>query len=147
MSASINTAYNSLNHEIQLYEDQLSYLTNLDTMIQVASGSYDTAVEKFDVLNYTYDVLLSSIYAQHPEISQITLYVDRDDLFHGKQLRPLSDLASEPWYDSLSEAIRPVWHLDKDGYICMIQRLPNSYIKFISSYSNHCLCILSLIHI
>ncbi len=141
MSASINTAYNSLNHEIQLYEDQLSYLTNLDTMIQVASGSYDTAVEKFDVLNYTYDVLLSSIYAQHPEISQITLYVDRDDLFHGKQLRPLSDLASEPWYDSLSEAIRPVWHLDKDGYICMIQRLPNPYIKFISSYSNHCLCI------
>lgn len=114
MSASINTAYNSLNHEIQLYEDQLSYLTNLDTMIQVASGSYDTAVEKFDVLNYTYDVLLSSIYAQHPEISQITLYVDRDDLFHGKQLRPLSDLASEPWYDSLSEAIRPVWHLDKE---------------------------------
>lgn len=141
MSASINTAYNSLNHEIQLYEDQLSYLTNLDTMIQVASGSYDTAVEKFDVLNYTYDVPLSSIYAQHPEISQITLYVDRDDLFHGKQLRPLSDLASEPWYDSLSEAIRPVWHLDKDGYICMIQRLPNPYIKFISSYSNHCLCI------
>lgn len=141
MSASINTAYNSLNHEIQLYEDQLSYLTNLDTMIQVASGSYDTAVEKFDVLNYTYDVLLSSIYAQHPEISQIILYVDRDDLFHGKQLRPLSDLASEPWYDSLSEAIRPVWHLDKDGYICMIQRLPNPYIKFISSYSNHCLCI------
>mgnify|MGYP005785827981 FL=1 len=141
MSASINTAYNSLNHEIQLYEDQLSYLTNLDTMIQVASGSYDTAVEKFDVLNYTYDVLLSSIYAQQPEISQITLYVDRDDLFHGKQLRPLSDLASEPWYDSLSEAIRPVWHLDKDGYICMIQRLPNPYIKFISSYSNHCLCI------
>lgn len=141
MSASINTAYNSLNHEIQLYEDQLSYLTNLDTMIQVASGSYDTAVEKFDVLNYTYDVLLSSIYAQHPEISQITLCVDRDDLFHGKQLRPLSDLASEPWYDSLSEAIRPVWHLDKDGYICMIQRLPNPYIKFISSYSNHCLCI------
>ena len=86
MSSSVNTAYNSMNHEIQLYEDQISYLTNLETIIHVASDSYDSTIEKFEVLNYTYDVLLSGIYSQHPEISQITLYVDRTDLFHGKRL-------------------------------------------------------------
>lgn len=141
MSSAVNTAYNSLNHEIQLYEDQLAYLTNLETIIRVASDSYDTAIEKFEVLNYTYDVLLAGIYSQHPEIAQITLYVDRTDLFHGKQLRPLKDLETEPWYDSLANATHPVWHLDADGYICILQKIPDPYIKFISSYSSHCLCI------
>lgn len=141
MSSAVNTAYNSLNHEIQLYEDQLAYLTNLETIIRVASDSYDTTIEKFEVLNYTYDVLLAGIYSQHPEIAQITLYVDRTDLFHGKQLRPLKDLETEPWYDSLASATHPVWHLDADGYICILQKIPDPYIKFISSYSSHCLCI------
>lgn len=141
MSSSVNTAYNSMNHEIQLYEDQISYLTNLETIIHVASDSYDSTIEKFEVLNYTYDVLLSGIYSQHPEISQITLYVDRTDLFHGKQLRPITDLENEPWYDSLEEATQPVWHMDQDGYLCIIQRIPDPYIKFISSFSRHCLCI------
>lgn len=141
MSSSVNTAYNSMNHEIQLYEDQISYLTNLETIIHVASDSYDSTIEKFEVLNYTYDVLLSGIYSQHPEISQITLYVDRTDLFHGKQLRPITDLENEPWYDSLEEATQPVWHMDQDGYLCIIQRIPDPYIKFISSFSRHCLWI------
>lgn len=141
MSSSVNTAYNSMNHEIQLYEDQISYLTNLETIIHVASDSYDSTIEKFEVLNYTYDVLLSGIYSQHPEISQITLYVDRTDLFHGKQLRPITDLENEPWYGSLEEATQPVWHMDQDGYLCIIQRIPDPYIKFISSFSRHCLCI------
>ena len=66
MSSSVNTAYNSMNHEIQLYEDQISYLTNLETIIHVASDSYDSTIEKFEVLNYTYDVLLSGIYSQTP---------------------------------------------------------------------------------
>lgn len=96
MSSSVNTAYNSMNHEIQLYEDQISYLTNLETIIHVASDSYDSTIEKFEVLNYTYDVLLSGIYSQHPEISQITLYVDRTDLFHGKQLRRLRTWRTSP---------------------------------------------------
>ena len=66
------------------------------------------------MLNYEYDVLLNTIYAQHPEIAQITLYVDRTGLFHGKQLRPLTDLNQDAWYGSLKENTSSVWHIDEE---------------------------------
>lgn len=141
MTNAVNTAYYTLNHQIQLYEDLVTYLAHSETVVRTSSQEYETVTEKFDTLNYEYDVLISSIYAQHPELSQITLYVDRDDLFHGKQLRPLSDLDQELWLNSLSNATKPVWHLDGDGYLCLFQKVPDPFIKFVSSYSGHCLCL------
>ena len=67
--------------------------------------------------------------------------MDRTDLFHGRQLRPLSDLESESWYDSIENTAAPVWHLDKDGYLCLFRRVPTPYIKYVTSFSRHCLCI------
>lgn len=141
LSSAVNTAYYSLNHQVQLYENLSTYLAHSETIVKVPSTDYETVTEKFETLNYEYDVLISGIYVQHPEIHRITLYADRDDLFHGKQLRPLSDLESESWYEDLSKATRPVWRLDHNGMLCLIHKIPDPYIKFITSYSNHYLCI------
>lgn len=141
LSSAVNTAYHSLNHQIQLYEDMITYLAHSETIVQVPSQDYQTITEKFEVLNYEYDVLISSMYVQHPEIHRITLYADRTDLFHGKQLRPLSDLEAEEWYEDLQSATRPKWHLDQDGYLCLLQKIPDPFIKFVTSYSTHYLCI------
>ena len=141
LSSAIDTAYNSLDYQIQLYENLVTYLALSETIVNVSSVENLGIIEKFEMLHYDYDVLLENIYIQHPEIAQITLYVDRTDLFHGHQLRPLTDLESERWYDSLADTAAPVWHLDKDGYLCLIQRVPAPYIKFVTSFSRHCLCI------
>lgn len=141
MTNAVSTAYHTLDHQIQLYEDLITYLAHSETVVRTSSQHYDTISEKFMALNYEYDVLLSNIYAQHPEISQITLYVDRSDLFHGKQLRPLSDLDDEPWRSSLDYATQPIWHMDEEGYLCLFQNVPDPFIKFVSSYSDHCLCV------
>lgn len=45
------------------------------------------------------------------------------------------------WYDSLEHAAKPIWHLDQEGYLCLIQKIPNPFIDYITSYSSHCLCI------
>lgn len=141
LSSAIDTAYNSLDYQIQLYENLVTYLALSETIVNVSSVENLGIIEKFEMLHYDYDVLLENIYIQHPEIARITLYVDRTDLFHGPQLRPLSDLESERWYDSLKDTAAPVWHLDQDGYLCLIQRVPAPYIKFVTSFSQHCLCI------
>lgn len=139
LSSAIDTAYNSLDYQIQLYENLVTYLALSETIVNVSSVENLGIIEKFEMLHYDYDVLLENIYIQHPEIARITLYVDRTDLFHGPQLRPLSDLESERWYDSLKDTAAPVWHLDQDGYLCLIQRVPAPYIKFVTSFSQHCL--------
>lgn len=141
LSSAIDTAYNSLDYQIQLYENLVTYLALSETIVNVSSSQNQGIIEKFEMLHYEYDVLLDNIYTQHPEIARITLYVDRTDLFHGRQLRPLSDLESERWYSSLSDTASPVWHLDQDGYLCLIQRVLAPYIKFVTSFSQHCLCI------
>ncbi len=141
LSSSIDTAYNSLDYQIQLYENLVTYLVLSDTIVNVSSLENQSIIDRFEMLNYEYDILLDNIYIQHPEIVQITLYVDRTDLFHGRQLRPLSDLESESWYDSIENTAAPVWHLDKDGYLCLFRRVPTPYIKYVTSFSRHCLCI------
>jgi len=141
LSSAIDTAYRSLDYQIQLYENLVTYLALSETIVNVSSTENQGIIEKFEMLHYDYDVLLENIYIQHPEIAQITLYVDRTDLFHGHQLRPLSDLASENWYDSLKDTAAPIWHIDQEGYLCLFQRVPEPYIKFVRSFSQHCLCI------
>lgn len=141
MSDSVSTAYHTLEHQIQLYEDLVTYLAHSETIVRISSQEYESICDKFTALNYEYDVLINNIYAQHPELSRITLYVDRDDLFHGKQLRPITDLEGEAWQVSLSNAIKPVWHPDQEGNLCLLQKVPDPFIKFVSSYSGHCLCI------
>ena len=141
LASAIDTAYNSLDYHIQLYENLVTYLALSETVVSVSSEENQGIIEKFEMLHYEYDVLLDNIYVQHPEIAQITLYVDRTDLYHGKQLRPISDLESESWYDSLEDTAAPVWHLDQDGYLCLFRRVPDPYIKYVTSFSRHSLCI------
>lgn len=141
LSSAVNTAYHSLNHQIQLYNDMVTYLAHSETMVKVPSMEYASAAEKFEVFHYEYDVLINGMYVQHPEIYRITLYADREDLSHGKQLRPLSDLASEPWYPDIQSVNRPVWHKGQDGMICLLQKIPVPYIKYVTAYSSHYLCI------
>ncbi len=141
LSSAIDTAYNSLDYQIQLYENLVTYLALSEIIVNVSSEENQGIIDKFEMLNYEYDVLLDNIYVQHPEIAQITLYVDRTDLYHGRQLRPISDLESESWYPSLEDTAAPVWHLDQEGYLCLFRRVPNPYIKYVTSFSRHSLCI------
>lgn len=141
LSLAVGTAYNSINHQVKTYENLISYLAHSETIVEVPSRDYISVVEKFELLNYEYDVLIKDISTQHPEISQITLYADREDLCHGSQLRPLADLEKETWYASLADAARPIWHLDKEGYLCLFQKIPSPFISYVTSYSSHVLCI------
>lgn len=141
LSSAIDIAQNSLEYQIQIYENLISYLALSETVINVSSSENQTIIEKFEMLNYEYDVLLNTIYAQHPEIDQVTLYVDRTDLFHGKQLRPLTDLEPEIWFDSLQKSTSLIWHMDEAGYLCLFHKVSTPYIRHITSFSSHWLCI------
>ena len=94
----LNTASDSLNHQLELYENLITHITSSDTVITTASRKYDSIYEKYEQFTYFYDVFLTSVYNQHPDVEQVTLYTRQEDLSHGLQLRPLSELSQQTWF-------------------------------------------------
>ena len=102
----LNTAADSLHFQAELYENLLQYVCDSEAVISTSSREYATVYEKYHQFSYVFDVFLNSVMVQHPEVERITLYTDRDDIRHGKQLQLLSDLEAEPWFtEELSDLI------------------------------------------
>ncbi len=141
MNSAISTAVDSIDSQISLYENLLTYLSCEESIVVTPTETVQGIYATYEQLNYKLDVFLNSIYAQHPEILQITIYNATTELTHGKQLRPISDLEQESWYDETAVTPHPSWHLNNDGTICVIQKLPNPYIKYVQSYSENCVSI------
>lgn len=143
LNYTLNTATDSLNSQVQLYENLLMNLSSSDTVIKTASQQYKTIYEKYEQFTYSFDVFLNSVYTQYPQVEQITLYTEQENLQHGKQLQPLSSLKEESWYPGSMEQIRalPQWFVDTDGDMVVIARVPEPYTRYIRAYSDNCIAI------
>lgn len=143
LSSSLTTITNTLDFQISFYENLLYHIANSDVVITTATKEYLSVSEKYEQLKYSYDVFLNNIYNQYPDIEQISLYTEREDLSHGKQLKPLSKLYSFDWFPETLENITatPTWYIEDNHYIVLIAKIPNPYIQYIKSYSNNCICI------
>lgn len=141
MNSAISTAVDSIDSQIALYENLLIYLSCEESIVVTPSETIQGIYATYEQLNYKLDVFLNSLYAQHPEILQITIYNATTGLTHGKQLRPISDLEQENWYTKNAVTPQPTWHLNNDGTICVIQKIPDPYIKYVQSYSENCVSI------
>lgn len=141
MSSAIATATHSIDSQITLYENLLTYLSCEEYIVETPSINYQSLYETYEQLNYKFDVFLKGIYAQHPEILQITIYNATTDLTHGYQLRPISDLEQEDWYHEGAVTPFPSWYLNQDGTICVIQKIPDPFEKYVQSFSENCISI------
>lgn len=141
MSSAIATATHSIDSQITLYENLLTYLSCEEYIVETPSTNYQSLYETYEQLNYKFDVFLKGIYAQHPEILQITIYNATTDLTHGYQLRPISDLEQEDWYHEGAVTPFPSWYLNQDGTICVIQKIPDPFEKYVQSFSENCISI------
>lgn len=143
MEYTLNTAADSLNHQLELYENLVTHVANSDTVITTASREYGSIYEKYEQFTYSYDVFLTSIYNQHPDVEQVTLYTRQENLAHGLQLRPLSELTQQTWFTGDLDSIqaRPQWYIDTDGSMVVLAKVPEPYTKYIKSYSDNCVAI------
>ena len=141
MSSAIATATNSIDSQITLYENLLTYLSCEEYIIETPSKNYQGIYETYEQLNYKFDVFLKGIYVQHPEILQITVYNATTALSHGFKLRPISYLEQETWYHETAVTPFPSWYLNNDGTICVIQKIPDPFEKYVQSFSENCISI------
>ncbi len=140
----LNTAADSLHFQAELYENLLQYVCDSEAVISTSSREYATVYEKYHQFSYVFDVFLNNVMVQHPEVERITLYTDRDDIRHGKQLQLLSDLEAEPWFtEELSDLIaEPQWFARDDGSVVLIARVPEPYLKYVTAYSDSCVAVI-----
>lgn len=141
MGSAIATATHSIDSQTALYENLINYLSCEEYIVETPSTNYQSIYETYEQLNYKFDVFLNGIYAQHPEIIQITVYNATTDLTHGFQLRPISDLEQEDWYQEGAVTPFPSWYLNNDGTICVIQKIPDPFEKYVQSFSENCISI------
>lgn len=137
LDSAARVAVSSIDSQIVLYEDLLNYLSFSDPIIMMPTQDPSEILGTYEQLNYVFDVFLNGVYVQHPEILQITVYNALSDLTHGQQLRPISDLEQQPWYTPDAVTPRPSWYCNADGTICVIQKIPNPFSKYIESYSEN----------
>lgn len=140
----LNTAADSLLFQAELYENLLQYVCDSEAVISTSSREYATIYEKYHQFSYVFDVFLNSVMVQHPEVERITLYTDRDDIRHGKQLQLLSDLEAEPWFtEKLSDlTAEPQWFARDDGSVVLVARVPEPYLKYVTAYSDSCVAVI-----
>ena len=141
LNSALRTADNAVAEQIRVYENLGIYIAHSKEVFSIAAEEFESKVEEFSALHYSFDVFLREIYTQHPEIMSITLYVDRENRFHGKELRPLTDLEAERWYEPGMKFYSTGWQIDSDGNVCVIQQVPEPYLYYIQAYSPHLLCI------
>lgn len=140
MENSLDTVSSSLNNQIVIYENLLTYIADNEVIVETPSNNYQTKYEQYEQLNYELDVFLKGLYSLHPEI-QVTVYNATTTLTHGSQLRPITDLENESWYKPDIVTSKPCWYKNNDGTIILIQKIPSPYIKYIESYSDNLVCI------
>lgn len=140
----LNTAADSLHFQAELYENLLQYVCNSEAVISTSSREYATVYEKYHQFSYVFDVFLNSVMVQHPEVERITLYTDRNDIRHGKQLQLLSDLEAEPWFtEELSDlTAEPQWFARDDKSVVLVARVPEPYLKYVTAYSDSCVAVI-----
>lgn len=140
----LNTAADSLHFQAELYENLLQYVCNSEAVISTSSREYATVYEKYHQFSYVFDVFLNSVMVQHPEVERITLYTDRNDIRHGKQLQLLSDLEAEPWFtEELSDlTAEPQWFARDDKSVVLVARVPKPYLKYVTAYSDSCVAVI-----
>lgn len=141
MDSALQTAVASTDTQIRVYEGLLTYLASSNVVFTIPFQDASQLVDTYSQLNYEFDVFLNSIYVLHPEVLQITVYNAQSGLAHGKQLRPVSDLEAQGWYTPEAVTAKPAWYLNEDGTLCVIQKLPEPYEKYVRSYSENCISI------
>lgn len=137
MDSALRTAAASIDSQIALYEDMLHYLAFSEPIFTMPMQDETQIYDTYEKLNYEFDVFLKAMYTQHPEVPQIVVYNAHSDLTHGSQLRPISDLEKQPWYAPGVITDKPSWYLNADGTLCVLQKLPEPYVKYVTAYSEN----------
>jgi two-component system sensor histidine kinase YesM len=104
---SLQQAVSQLNSSIMVYDNLSDYIAYNQPVTDVLTGHFSSKYELYEQYQKTVDPILSSPQYFSPDISALTIYVDRDIPAHGYTVAPVSLLEEQDWYPKVKGSIGP----------------------------------------
>ena len=107
LDESLNQAISSVNYKVNTYFDVINHIVWNEDVKRGVTSHYDNNYEMFLFYHDTLDPLLNTSKFLQTDINRITIYSNNKMHSHGESLRPLSDIETYSWFNSISKATTP----------------------------------------
>ncbi|GAA6376051.1 two-component system sensor histidine kinase YesM [Firmicutes bacterium i23-0019-B6] len=113
MQNSLNQAVDTLEGQIQIYENLIDYLSYSQNLRNVLSQIGESDYEKYVQYRNVVDPLLEMPQIYHKEIQGITIYSGNIDVEHGSSLVPMEAIQGEEWAEQLTDSSILEWFVQR----------------------------------
>ena len=93
----LNQSVESIDGQIQIYNNLSNYLSFNETISKIVSYDYDSEYDMYMQFAQTFDPMVSSLKCFHNDINQVTIYTD-NVVKHDNTIAPISDISDKKWY-------------------------------------------------
>ncbi len=120
INSSLQQSISQLNSSIMVYDNLSDYIAYNQPVTDVLTGHFSSKYELYEQYQKTVDPILSSPQYFSPDITSLTIYVDRDIPAHGYTVAPLSVLADQDWYQEIKGSVGPSvkWLISAENKTC-----------------------------
>lgn len=113
MQNSLNQAVDTMEGQIQIYENLIDYLSYSQNLRNVLSQTGESDYEKYVQYRNVVDPLLEMPQIYHKEIQGITIYSGNIDVEHGSSLVPMEAIQGEKWAEQLTDSSILEWFVQR----------------------------------
>lgn len=113
MQSSLNQAVDTLEGQIQIYENLIDYLSYSQNLRNVLSQTGESDYEKYVQYKNIVDPLLEMPQVYHKEIQGITIYSGNIDVAHGSSIIPMEEIEGEEWAKHLTDSSILEWFVQR----------------------------------
>lgn len=113
MKNSLNQAVDTMEGQIQIYENLIDYLSYSQNLRNVLSKTGESDYEKYVQYKNILDPLLEMPQIYHKEIQGITIYSGNIDVEHGSSLVPMEAIQGEEWAEQLTDSSILEWFVQR----------------------------------
>ena len=113
MQNSLNQAVDTMEGQIQIYENLIDYLSYSQNLRNVLSQTGESDYEKYVQYRNVVDPLLEMPQIYHKEIQGITIYSGNIDVEHGSSLVPMEAIQGEEWAEQLTDSSILEWFVQR----------------------------------
>ena len=123
----LNQSVESIDGQIQIYNNLSNYLSFNETISKIVSYDYDSEYDMYMQFAQTFDPMVSSLKCFHNDINQVTIYTD-NVVKHDNTIAPISDISDKKWYAAAYGSIDVKWFADAaDKELFSARRMPTFY--------------------
>ncbi len=124
LQSSLQQAADSLDNQIQIYNNLSDYLAFDSDLNESANRIYTNYMELYDAYSKTISPLFLSMKNLHDDVERITLYSGTNMEKHGNMVIPLQDAEGEIWYEPSIQSSKINWFVPAEDIVCAVRRMP-----------------------